>query len=597
MSIHFEARACGGGWSEKYDCIPLRLRRKMLHSVEHPKEDDGYLNAKTICGYVAGNVNGKQLIAIENCSSTALCTNASEVPIHQSSDSGQNILSSGNSSSDHSVDCSGDSDLDIKFENSSVCSNKLPASKARAENEQLNNHVGVFRHPTTSDVLDNVLQDRLMGCSSANGQVIEVKHEKLYEFDDALDNVLIKERRKMLASRKLMQSPRSHVEVKNNGGLSNLSKISLRSAKSNSIPDALIGKHLNLKVNSSNDLSSEFATDGTSHTANRCSRPLPVSASTQETAMMDACPLASSVLPSLAKVKDEPLDINELCSEGKNTMQNSGQTLTVKKEPGFSEFLVDELDHLPLVDRVKLLSSGIPTSDLSGNPEFFKEDEASALDFGNAVLESVKPISISRTRKKRRTATDSVETALEEDAPGLLKVLLDRGVSPEEIKLYGEEDTDDILDDSLSEDRFTELEAVISQLFSQRQTFLKFPLLRSKGEKISYCLSCLFSLVEQTRYLRNRKWPVEWGWCRDLQSFIFVFQRHNRIVLERPEYGYATYFFELLNSVPVAWQVKRLVTAMKLTNCGRITLLENRPLVQSLWSALCCLLLLVRRSS
>ncbi|XP_021775157.1 uncharacterized protein LOC110739012 [Chenopodium quinoa] len=231
---------------------------------------------------------------------------------------------------------------------------------------------------------------------------------------------------------------------------------------------------------------------------------------------------------------------------------------------------------MPLVDRVKLLSCGIPSTSMPGNP---KEDEVSAMDFGNDVLESVKPVSISRPRKKRRTVTDSVETALEEDAPGLLKVLLDKGVSAEEIKLYGEEDTDDILDDSLNLDGFAELEAVISQLFSHRQTFLKYPLLRTKGEKISYCLSCLLSLVEQTKYMRNRKWPVEWGWCRDLQSFLFVFQRHNRIVLERPEYGYATYFFELLNSVPVAWQVKRLVTAMRLTGCGRITLIEDRPLV------------------
>uniref|UniRef100_A0A803LSM4 Uncharacterized protein n=1 Tax=Chenopodium quinoa TaxID=63459 RepID=A0A803LSM4_CHEQI len=383
---------------------------------------------------------------------------------------------------------------------------------------------------------------------------------------------------------------------KNYQGLPNLSKGVLQTAQSDSAKDAPIGRDITLEVNDSEKLSSEYATNGTSCTAKICSLPSSGSAAvsiksrsfslstecksfgTQETTMMDACALASSVVPPLAKVKDEPLDINGLCCEGENIMKNYGigQTLTVKNEPGFSNILVDELDHMPLLDRVKLLSCGIPSMSMPGNP---KEDEASAMDFGNDVLESVKPVSISRPRKKRRTVTDSVETALEEDAPGLLKVLLDKGVSPEEIKLYGEEDTDDILDDSLNLDGFAELEAVISQLFSQRQTFLKFPLLRTKGEKISYCLSCLLSLVEQTKYMRNRKWPVEWGWCRDLQSFLFVFQRHNRIVLERPEYGYATYFFELLNSVPVAWQVKRLVTAMRLTGCGRITLIEDRPLV------------------
>ncbi|CAH9082337.1 unnamed protein product [Cuscuta epithymum] len=100
-----------------------------------------------------------------------------------------------------------------------------------------------------------------------------------------------------------------------------------------------------------------------------------------------------------------------------------------------------------------------------------------------------------------------------------------------------------------------------------------------KGEKASYCLACLFSLVEQAQHLRLRKWPVEWGWCRDLQSFIFVFERHNRIVLERPEYGYATYFFELVGSIPIHWQIRRLITAIKLTSCSRVSLIENRAIL------------------
>ncbi|GMQ05768.1 hypothetical protein CsSME_00050659 [Camellia sinensis var. sinensis] len=117
-------------------------------------------------------------------------------------------------------------------------------------------------------------------------------------------------------------------------------------------------------------------------------------------------------------------------------------------------------------------------------------------------------------------------------------------------------------------------------LFSQRQSLLKFaPMQCTKGEKASYCLACLISLVEQARYLQFRNWPVEWGWCRDLQSFIFVFERHNRIVRERPEYGYATYFFEFLDFLPINWQIKHLVTAMKLPSCSRVTLIENKALL------------------
>lgn len=50
-------------------------------------------------------------------------------------------------------------------------------------------------------------------------------------------------------------------------------------------------------------------------------------------------------------------------------------------------------------------------------------------------------------------------------------------------------------------------------------------------------------------------------------------------MLERPEYGYATYFFELVESLPIEWQIKRLVIAMKLTSCSRISLIENKELV------------------
>lgn len=57
-----------------------------------------------------------------------------------------------------------------------------------------------------------------------------------------------------------------------------------------------------------------------------------------------------------------------------------------------------------------------------------------------------------------------------------------------------------------------------------------------------------------------------------------LFSLECRLVLERPEYGYATYFFELVDSLPIDWQIKRLVTAMKLTSCGRVNLIENKAL-------------------
>ncbi|KAG4139314.1 hypothetical protein ERO13_D07G184700v2 [Gossypium hirsutum] len=283
--------------------------------------------------------------------------------------------------------------------------------------------------------------------------------------------------------------------------------------------------------------------------------------------------ICSSALNTSVKLKVEPLDYSNLQNPERSTF---GNMVSVKCEEDIS----DGIDHMLFRDRMKLLT---PFEDFklnfSNNFECLGQSEPAAFGFSLFVSEPAKPIMISRPRSRKKTATDSVVTALEEDAPELLKVLRDQGVSVDEIKLYGESENYDALDESFNEDSFSELEAVMTKLFSQRSHFLKFSSIRcAKGSKPSYCLACLFSLVEQTRYLQFRRWPVEWGWCRDLQSFIFVFKRHHRIVLERPEYGYATYFFELLDSLPVGWQVMRLVTAMKLTRCGRITLIENKPL-------------------
>ncbi|KAA8530672.1 hypothetical protein F0562_005394 [Nyssa sinensis] len=290
--------------------------------------------------------------------------------------------------------------------------------------------------------------------------------------------------------------------------------------------------------------------------------------------------MLNSSLTSFINVKVEPLDNNDLHNLDKNAVGNFLLTkiVSVKSEletPDDSDG--DEVDHMLLQDRIKLLAPReVPNLDISRNFKCCRKTVPSALD-SPVVSKSAKPLRINRLRKRRKTATDSVETALEEDAPGLLQVLIDKGVSVNEIKLYGEMESDEALDDSFSEDSFAQLEAVISKLFSQRHSLLKFaPIRRTKGEKASYCLASLISLVEQARYLQFRKWPVEWGWCRDLQSFIFVFERHNRIVLERPEYGYATYFFELVHSLPIDWQLKRLVIAMKLSNCSRVNLIENK---------------------
>lgn len=44
------------------------------------------------------------------------------------------------------------------------------------------------------------------------------------------------------------------------------------------------------------------------------------------------------------------------------------------------------------------------------------------------------------------------------------QVLLDKGVLVDEIKLYGEEENDEALDESFGEDRFSELDAVMAKV-------------------------------------------------------------------------------------------------------------------------------------
>ncbi|XP_042016780.1 uncharacterized protein LOC121764816 isoform X2 [Salvia splendens] len=289
-------------------------------------------------------------------------------------------------------------------------------------------------------------------------------------------------------------------------------------------------------------------------------------------------------IPSLANVKVEAPNPDDFKSSIASTVgqMSSSNFVPVKAEVHTAgDTLVDDLDHMLLRERMKLLSSrNAPSLNTPQSPISMSKMTHSA---SGCWLDRSKPthsVKINRPRKRKKTATDSIETAMEEDAPGLLQVLIDKGVAVDEIKLYGEPESKDALDDSFMQDSFGELEEVITKLFSQRESLLKYgPVRCSKGERVSYCLECLFSLVEQAHYLQHRHWPVEWGWCRDLQSFIFVFERHNRIVLERPEYGYATYFFELVDSLPIAWQIKRLVTVMKLTSCSRTTLIENRALM------------------
>ena len=83
------------------------------------------------------------------------------------------------------------------------------------------------------------------------------------------------------------------------------------------------------------------------------------------------------------------------------------------------------------------------------------------------------------------------------------QVLINKGVLVDEIKLYGEAESNEVLDDSLTEDSFADLEAVISKvvnnsdydLCSVVQMFLRFLLKYSLHPK----LRLHYSFVEMSQ--------------------------------------------------------------------------------------------------
>lgn len=502
--------------------------------------------------------------------------------------------------------------------NGLACSEQIRCNRVNADvsgQEKLNVNVGTPNKIQTLQVVPAEVKvepfDSLMsssgnginGSAGADRSAVTVKKSEIPSdiTDDGLDHIVLKERQKMLLSssgelsKVLMQrcaekgneeanlgvgeSPsgnqpcddpernpfvvcRTSVATSTEDVIAEFSVANQRSCESSQSADGI-------EIHASNSNLFENAVEPNSCEGHNC---VPANTSSVQT----------STLSTFAKVKVESKDDNNFLNLERNaTSSFSLSKLRVKREFGVSDPVDEnEIDHMRLQDRIKMPKMLQDSERNIAGESLCLKTVPSEVNCSFIASESVQTIHINHPRKRRKTATESVETALEEDAPGLLKVLMDKGVSVDEIKLYGEMESEEALDESSSEDSFAELEDAISRFSFRRESFFKFPSARCiKGARPSYCLACLLSLVEQTRYLKFRKWPVEWGWCRDLQSFIFVFKRHNRIVLERPEYGYATYFFEIVDSIPIDWQVKRLVAVMRLSSCGRVSLIDNKALV------------------
>ncbi|XP_012086414.1 uncharacterized protein LOC105645422 isoform X2 [Jatropha curcas] len=456
ISIKLEGETNDSCSSNELDHVPLMSRRKLLMKK---KMNSCCANNNSIPHMNVAVIKKED----EHCDPQGLFAHAPASPVSKETDlqSVQEQLHGTNAPLEVDFVVAWDK-IQVDYDASDKCSQNSGAC------QELSVQGGCDSHGTNVD--GNVSSDKSLLGGSMNGSIgadfqgLKPKSNISNDFTDDLDHIVLKERRKMLQSRKMeMEKP--------------------------------ILKEMPIEINSRDRL------DNFHVSANN---------------------MSSSTLLNLVKVKGEPVDNDEFHNQDINSCQ---ERISVKSGMiFFYESNRDKVDHMQLRDRMKLQ---IPREDFnlnaSENFECLRKDFPSSVENGAAVKEASNCVRINRPRKRKKTATDSIETAMEEDAPGLLQVLIEQGVSVDEIKLYGERDNDEPIGESFIEDGFAELEAVISKIFFQRNSLLKFaPLHCTKGSKPTYCLACLFSLVEQ---------------------------------------------------------VKRLVTAMKLTNCGRISLIENKTLV------------------
>ncbi|KAL3145746.1 hypothetical protein ABBQ38_015126 [Trebouxia sp. C0009 RCD-2024] len=191
-----------------------------------------------------------------------------------------------------------------------------------------------------------------------------------------------------------------------------------------------------------------------------------------------------------------------------------------------------------------------------------------------------RPVTRRRTEATRNAAQPAkAKAAMQEEVPDLLKILQQKGLA----------DRVDLLDlcDPTSQDNvYSEMHNILSRFcegkmgsWQGRNVTGRGVVLESEDSgKHEYCLLALEHLLERAEAYSLNSEPVRWGWCRELSSFVFVFANANRVVVEKPCYGHATYFFDLEEPLPVSSQVQRLIAVLSVPGVSRRKLLEDSSL-------------------
>ncbi|KAK9105930.1 hypothetical protein Scep_022774 [Stephania cephalantha] len=224
--------------------------------------------------------------------------------------------------------------------------------------------------------------------------------------------------------------------------------------------------------------------------------------------------MPASDLPTFpAKIKIENLEDGSASFSDNNMGKLSYyRKILLKSEMGVYDVSSEDiLDHLTLLQRMRLL---IPEKCLNlldtGDLKCTMKSIDSTHERSPAISESHTTRGISYRRKRKRTATDSVETALEEDAPGLLKVLMDKGIAIDEMKLYGDPESADLLDASTDDDSFQDLEAVMSKV-GEDLTEAEAKVLEEYGWTRNSGLASMLNYCDRVIHDRNKDRDVsEW---------------------------------------------------------------------------------------
>ncbi|GAQ91072.1 hypothetical protein KFL_007230040 [Klebsormidium nitens] len=198
-----------------------------------------------------------------------------------------------------------------------------------------------------------------------------------------------------------------------------------------------------------------------------------------------------------------------------------------------------------------------------------------AKDLSNSARESAQTgKQLEAGKKKKRTAVE----VLRKDAPELLESLSKAGML-DDMKLYGDDFDGD--EEAAGSASFRALQAVLNKIYdgSASRNGASWTSSGNLGAAHlpKYSMGALKVLTDEAKRLRRGGRPVEWGWCHKLHAFLFVFEEQNRFVLEWPQYGNATYFFNL-EAGDVQFQLQRLIAVMAIGTVTKNDIVDDRPL-------------------